>query len=343
MWNLCTAVLLTLMSLGAAQHAATTQGTLNYHRTRDVIYGRSYGTSLTMDVIRPRKNANGLGVIWIVSGGWYSSPESINSQSIELFVGELLKRGYTVFAVCHGSAPRFTIPEAIADVNRAVRFVRHHAEDYGVDPERLGVTGGSAGGHLSLMIGCGNAPANGKSPDPVERTPSRVSAVACFFPPTDFLNYGEAGKVVDFEKGVLAPFVASFEFKRFDEKRRRFVPVTEEKEILATYRQISPIEHVDAKDPPVLMIHGDKDTLVPYQQATTMLEKLKAAGVEAEVITRAGQGHGWANLGPDVAAIADWFDEHLKAKPATGRATTPSARQSATSPATKAMTRPAAR
>ena len=156
-----------------------------------MIYGRKFGTALTMDVFTPKQDANGLGVILVVSGGWFSSHEAIRPA----FVTPLLERGYTVFAVVHGSQPKFTIPEILQDMNRAVRFIRYHAKDYGIDPDRIGIYGGSAGGHLSLMQGTAGDEGDPKAKDPVDRVSSRVQAVACFFPPTDFLNYGKPGEV----------------------------------------------------------------------------------------------------------------------------------------------------
>ena len=114
-----------------------------------MVYGRKHGMALTMDVFTPKANANGAAIVWVVSGGWFSAHEAINPG----FIDEFLKRGYTVFAVVHGSQPRFTIPEIVKDMNRAVRFIRFHAKDYQIDPERIGITGASAGGHLSLMQG----------------------------------------------------------------------------------------------------------------------------------------------------------------------------------------------
>jgi acetyl esterase/lipase len=303
----------------AAPGAQAAPAGANYQRTKDIIYGRSYGTSLTMDVLTPAGDVkpNGVGVIWIVSGGWFSSPESIQPATIELFAGELLRRGYTVFAVCHGSQPKFTIPEAVNDINRAVRYIRYHAEDYSIDPDRIGVYGASAGGHLTMMMGCAPQPENPKAPDPVDRTSSKVQCVACFFPPTDFLNYGEQGKPVDLEKGVLAPFKAAFDFREYDGKSKRLLPVTDPKRIEQIERSISPIYGVDPADPPALIIQGDNDVLVPYQQATTMIDKLKAAGVDAKLITRKGGGHGWTNFDKDMVLIADWFDAHLRNVPAT--------------------------
>ena len=101
---------------------------LHAHRRR--IYGRKFGTALTLNVIAPKENANGAAIVWAVSGGWFSNHDGIQPA----FVGEYLKRGYTVFAVVHGSQPKFTIPEVLEDMNRAVRFIRSRAEQYKIDP-----------------------------------------------------------------------------------------------------------------------------------------------------------------------------------------------------------------
>src|SRR3954467_2755205 len=155
-------------------------GTPEYTRTEDVIYGRKFGTALTMDVFRPKEKANGAAIVWVVSGGGVSLHEQVPAK----FGGG----GFTMFAVVHGSQPRYTIVDAVADVNRAVRFIRFHAGDYGIDPDRIGITGGSAGGHLSLMQAMKPAAPNEKSPDPVERMRARVQAVSCLFPPTFLLH-----------------------------------------------------------------------------------------------------------------------------------------------------------
>ena len=117
----------------------------------DVVYGHKDGMALTFDVFKPASNSNGAGVLYIESGGWRSSWRP-TEQSRSRF-DQLLSKGFTVFVVRHGSAPRYNAHEAYGDVQRAVRFVRLHAQTYGVDPNRLGVYGGSAGGHLSLMLG----------------------------------------------------------------------------------------------------------------------------------------------------------------------------------------------
>src|SRR5437899_12784834 len=105
-------------SLAALSTTAKAADEPAFTRKEDVIYGRKYGTALTMDVFTPKKDVNGAAVIFVVSGGWNSSHDSIKP----VFVTEYLHRGYTVFAVVHGSQPKFTIPEMLTDMHRAVRF-----------------------------------------------------------------------------------------------------------------------------------------------------------------------------------------------------------------------------
>jgi enterochelin esterase-like enzyme len=285
----------------------------NYTRTEDVIYGRKHGVALTMDVLAPKGKANGRGIIFCVSGGWFSSKDSINPLIVQWFLKEFLDRGYTVFAVVHGSQPRFTIPEALDDMHRAVRFIKANAKTYGVDPDKLGITGGSAGGHLSLMQGCAPKDGNPKATDPVERESSRVAAVACFYPPTDFLNYGKEGEVA-LGTGTLKDFKAPFDFHEFDGKTKSFVPVTDEAKRRAIGRQISPVYAVTKDAAPALIVHGDADKLVPIQQAEVMVARLKDAGVPAELVVKKGQAHGWPGIDKDSPTLADWFDMHLLGK-----------------------------
>jgi acetyl esterase/lipase len=293
-----------LLSSPALLSAADGPG---FVRTEDVIYGRKFGTALTYDVFTPKENSNGAAIIWVVSGGWFSAHEAINPS----FFTEYLKRGYTVFAVVHGSQPKFTIPEVLGDMHRAVRHIRAHAADYKIDPERIGISGGSAGGHLSLMQGMAGDKGTPDAKDPVDRNSSRVQAVACFFPPTDFLNYGKEGEVA-LGRGVLKDFRAPFDFRELDEKKRAFVTVEDEGKLLEIGRQISPVYHASADDPPTLIIHGDKDLLVPIQQAELVVTKLKEASVEAQLVVKEGAAHGWKDIGNDLTIFADWFDKHLK-------------------------------
>jgi len=304
------AVPVVLLSLAVCASLAADPA--KFTRTEDVIYGRKYGTALTLDVFKPDES-NGVGLVFVVSGGWHSAHEAINLGFIQPF----LDRGYTVFAVVHGSQPKFTIPEVLEDMHRAVRFIRHHAKDYGVDPDRIGIFGGSAGGHLSLMQGTAGDAAAAEPKDDVDRTSSRVQAVACFFPPTDFLNYGKEGEVA-LGSGVLKDFRAPFDFHELKAIpgaapwHFTFEAVTDEETRREIGKRISPVNHVSEDDPPTLIVHGDADMLVPIQQARLMVEALEKQGVEAELFVRPGQGHGWAAIGEDLTLFADWFDEHLR-------------------------------
>ncbi len=295
---------LALLTLSApapvrAQEAA------EYKRTPDVIYGRKFGLALTLDVFKPAK-PNGAAVLSIASGGWFSRPELI----VPAFYGELLKRGYTVFAVVHGSQPKFTVPEILEDMHRAVRFVRYHAKDYGIDPDHIGIMGASAGGHLSLMQGTSGDDGDPKAKDPVERVSSRVQAVCAFFPPTDFLNYGKAGNEL-IDRDLQPPFTAAVDYQEFDRAKARFFPVTDKDKLREITKKISPLYHVTKASAPSLMIHGDADTLVPLQQSELMLAKLKEAGVASELLVKKGRGHEVLLIVSEIGSCGDWFDKYL--------------------------------
>ena len=175
-----------------------------FTRTEDVVYGRSDGTALTLDVFKPGR-PNGLAVVQVVSGGYVSSHEMIRPESFR----PLLGRGYTVFAVVPGSQPRYQVPEIQNHVNRAVRFIRHHARDYGIDPGRIGITGGSAGGNLALLVATagdvGDPHAQGSGRSRVEPGTGR----RVFFPLTDLLNWGRPSRHVGLQ-GHPTPFKAAF-------------------------------------------------------------------------------------------------------------------------------------
>ncbi|MBL8866471.1 MAG: alpha/beta hydrolase [Planctomycetia bacterium] len=282
-----------------------------FTRQEDVIYARKFGTALTMDIFTPKEKKNGAAVIFAVSGGWFSSKASINLG----FFNEMLKRGYVVFAVVHGSQPKFTIPEVLEDMHNATRFIRLNAAKHGVDPDRIAIMGGSAGGHLSLMQGCAFKPGDPKAKNPLETVSSKANAVGCFFPPTDFLNYGKEG-LVQLGDGTLKGFWAPFDFHEPNKEKGGFKPISDPERRLAIGKQISPVYHASKDSAPALIIHGDADKLVPIQQAELMIAKLKEHGVPCELVTKKGGDHGWVGMDKDILTIADWFDKHLPAKTA---------------------------
>lgn len=285
----------------------------SFVRTEDVIYGRKYGTALTLDVFAPKrteaKQPNGAAVIFAASGGFFSSHDFVNAGIAQ----EFLNRGYTVFEVVHGSQPKFTIPEILEDMHRAVRFIRSRAAQYQFDPNRIGIYGGSAGGHLSLMQGTAGTAGNPEAKDPVDRESSRVQAVACFYPPTDFMNYGKPGEIA-LGTGTLKDFRAPFDFHELNSATRAFVPITDTARVHEIGKAISPVNHVSKDDAPTLIIHGDMDTLVPIQQAELMIQKLKEADVPCELVVKKGGAHGWPGQDRDLVTFADWFDRYLLKK-----------------------------
>ena len=143
-----------------------------------------------------------------------------------------------------------------------------------------------------------------------------MQAVGCFFPPTDFLNYGTPG-FAWLNRGPKDALQAPFDFQRWNAEARRFEPVDEAARLKIAH-DISPIYHVTADDPPTLIIHGDKDALVPIQQSESIIAKLKQAGVPCELVVKPGEAHGWRDWHDDMRTIADWFDKHLKPTTPTG-------------------------
>ena len=273
-------------------------------RTEDVIYGRKHGLALTMDVFQPGEQ-NGCGLLFLVNGGWLSSKATPMMVTIRPEIFDVyLKRGYTVFAVVTSSQPKFTIREEIDDVLRAVRFVRANATHFDVRPDRLGVLGASSGGHLTLSIATQGGPGKPDSPDPVDRESSAVQAAACFFPPTDFLNYGEPGKS-GVGAGPLAPLAVAFSSQPLSQGEQQQLG-----------REISPIYHLTSKLPPTLIIHGDADEIVPLQQSEAFVARAKEVrAAPVKLIVRPGKAHGWGDFWKseeDVTAIADWFDQQLR-------------------------------
>lgn len=277
----------------------------------EVIYGRKDGMALTMVVLEPQAKPNGKAIINVMSGGWVSSydwlPWAINDSR------PFLDRGYTVFSVMHGSQPRYTIPDAVADLHRAVRFIRYHAQDYKINGDKIGITGSSAGGHLSLMMGTEDA-RDTAAKDPVDRVTGRVQAVACFFPPTDFLNFGFAGGNIMGAKPALAKssFLAPFLFTEWDSVNKYFPIINDTTMQNKIAWRVSPIYLVSPDDAPTFIIHGDADKVVPLQQSKIMIEGLKAAGVPCTLQIKPGAGHGWDGMNVERSAFADWFDKYLK-------------------------------
>jgi acetyl esterase/lipase len=275
---------------------AQDSGSLPYEQKVDVVYGEVHGTGLLMDVFAPKGKANGVGIIDVVSGAYYSDRRKLRDHVLAQVYSILCSHGCTIFAMRPGSRTRYTAAEMEAHVKTGIRYVKQHAAEYKIDPDRLGLTGASAGGHLATLAAV--TPEEGK-PDadsPLLRQNTHVKAAAIFFPPTDFLDWD--GKPADFK--TLGDLLFLGGAKGHSEE-----------EIKERAGQISPARLVKSPTVPFLLIHGDADPLVPLQQSQKMVAALKAAGGSAELIVKKGGGHPWMTLPEEVKTMADWFDQHL--------------------------------
>jgi len=266
-------------------------------RSDGVVYGERHGHPLTLDVITPEE-PNGLGIVLLVSGGWKSNPDNFGTW----MAAPLLRKGFTVFAVSHLSQPDATVSEIVADMNRAVRFVRHHADDYGIDPDRIGVTGASAGGHLSLMLVTRGGPGDPMAEDPIDRESSAVQAAAIFFPVTNLVDLGTSTENAG-DGGPPKSFRNSFGPEAHDLEKWKVIA-----------HDLSPVFHVRKKQAPVLIAHGDADTLTPLEQSEWFVEAAREAGAEVELLVRPGKSHGWLTMPLDIRRFAHWFENHLPRK-----------------------------
>jgi acetyl esterase/lipase len=245
--------------------------------------------ALTFDVIQPEEK-NGAAVLFMMSGGWVSfwvPPESFVSEAVPFGLNHfrtLVDKGYTLVIVRHGSAPQFKVPDAVADVRRAVRYIRANAEKLGIDPNRIGVCGGSAGGHLSLMLGTTSDEGTKDAQDEIDRVGNRVAAVVAYFPPveiSEFLQLKERFPALDFDEKLAA--------------------------------SVSPVRFVTADDAPTLLVHGDKDDLVKIDQSERISAAFEKEKVPFELIVIKGAGHSFTGDDGKRAsqALVEWFDKHL--------------------------------
>ncbi|MFZ4080147.1 MAG: alpha/beta hydrolase [Pirellula sp.] len=280
-WFLMFIAVAGLFTCGFSESRATAEDGLPKIR-EDVVYGHKDGMALTMDVFEPDANRKGIGLLFMVSGGWVSAwmPPA---QMSNLFK-PLLDEGYTIIAVRHGSSPKYAIPEIVEDVRKALQHVDKHAENWRIDKSKLGVFGFSAGGHLSLMLG---TTANDKKRGP------RIAAVAAVFPPTDLAPYKTPGNAR----------MDQFPALKFDSKRND---------------EFSPLRQVSSVDAPTLLVHGDKDELVPISHSQNIKEAFGKEQVPCELVVIQGAAHGFDAEGNRVMfeSMRDWFKKHLDQRPA---------------------------
>ena len=275
---------------------------LTYEHQQDIVYGHKDGLGLIMDVFKPKEDVNKAGVIWVVSGGMNSSPQQVRRPDLPNRLLALLDNGYTVFAVMHGSQPRFAILEICDDMRQSVRFIRTNANRFGVDGDRLGSIGFSSGGQLSLYLAT-----TGKD------AASRLQASIAYFPGTDMANFGKpATTITEHFRSVGHRALGPFDFKQWNESLGKFESVMDVEERKRIFVEFSPITHVSADDPPVLLFHGDRDRLVPIQQSRSFLSKMKGAGATCELHVAEGKNHGWGRpMDGEIDKMIGWFDRHL--------------------------------
>jgi acetyl esterase/lipase len=277
-----------------------------YSQRENVVYGEADGVGLVMDIFTPAREANGLGIIDVISGAWHSDRGKIRDHARAQTFQILCGKGYTVFAVRPGSITKFSAPEMLAHINDGIHWVKEHAEDYKIDRDRLGLMGASAGGHLACLAAVTATDGKADAPNGDKMADTRVKAVAVFFPITDFLNYN--GKPIDARANSdMGRLVRRLAFPQG-------VADATDSEINQTLRGISPARLVTPQSPPFLLIHGDADPAVPLQQSETMVAALKQANVPAELIVKHGGGHPWLTIHDEVKLLADWFDKQLLPK-----------------------------
>ncbi|MHC1785154.1 MAG: alpha/beta hydrolase fold domain-containing protein [Anaerolineaceae bacterium] len=263
---------------------------------KDITYCTMDGVELKMDVYYPRTADNSWPlVIYIHGGGWVKGDKELGAGAVE--IAQLKKAGFLVASINYRLAPEFQFPAQIQDVKCAVRHFRAHASEYNLNPEKIGVWGGSAGGHLVSLLGTSDESAGWEVGEYLDQS-SRVQAVVDMFGPADLYLAFES------EPGFLC--------------REVFGATSNSDPVLA---QASPVTYVSPDDPPFLILHGDQDNLVPVEHSEVLYEKLQAAGVPSELVIVKNAGHGFKPMDGKAidptrfeisTTIQTFFEENLK-------------------------------
>jgi acetyl esterase/lipase len=275
---------------------------------KNVVYGMYSGTALLLDVHFPAK-ANGLGIVFVPGSGWsaplgYSAPPLKENPQVEMYVPSLLQAGYTVFTVTHRAIPTFRYPAPVEDIQRAVRFIRHNATRFAIDATRIGGSGGSSGAHLVGLVAMMDGGGDPQDPDPVNRESAKLQCITLRAAPIDLL---EAKINVGLGADALALMLGASNVTAAPKTSQEY----------KTAWAASPINHVTKDDPPTLLLNGDADRTVPFEQAELMDAALKKAGVPVKVLRIEGADHGpmfpGAKNPPDYKGeIVRWFDQYLR-------------------------------
>ena len=232
-------------------------------------------------------------MIYIHGGGWRAGSKDRIPGWLQTFVED---GSLSVISVEYRFTDVETHPAQVNDCLRAIQFVRHNASKWNLDPQRLGVTGGSAGGHLSAYVALHDDVANPDSDDPVEGESSRVACAVSFAGPTDWSLLSS----IDHRHPAYRQLLG-------------YEPGTPASEMSAKLiRDVSPISLVSKDDPPILQVHGDADVIVPLKHASNLNEELKATGVPSELVVIPGGNHAVAGAGSQVTERPTTFvRQHL--------------------------------
>lgn len=259
---------------------------------RNIEYSNPDGQHLQLNLARPKNSTNALPAILCIHGGGFRAGTREGYDSLCL---KFAQRGFVAATVTYRLAPKYQFPAAIYDVKASVRWLRANAAKYQIDPARIGVTGSSAGGHLAQFLG---VTAGVKEFEGDGGNASRSSGVACVvnqYGPSDFTK--SYGKSVDAAEVLPLWLGGNLETARQQHIRS------------------SPLNWVTPNAAPTLIQHGTEDKYVAYEQAVWMRDRLQSCGVEAELMTFEGAGHGFGGEDAKKAqqAMFSFFEKHLNA------------------------------
>jgi acetyl esterase/lipase len=244
-----------------------------------------------MDILRPREASTRRPAVLCIHGGGFraGSRKGYLAQCIRL-----AQHGYVAATADYRLAPKAQFPAAVNDVKAAVRYLRANAARLGIDPERIGVMGGSAGGHLALFLGVTGGVQEFEGDGPNRDQSSRVSCVVSWYGPSDLTK--SYGRSVDTAE-VLPLFLGG----DVNQARQKHI-------------QASPLYWVTPEAPPTLAIQGTRDRYVNYEQSVWIIDRLLAAGVPAELETIEGADHGFkgADAARAEARMVAFFDRYLQ-------------------------------
>jgi len=271
----------------------------------DLTYATVGTEKLKLDLAMPKAGGPYPCLIGLHGGAWKSgSRKDLNRQLPLLdfgggersFIDFTSAHGYVVVTVSYRLVPKAKFPAQIEDVKAAIRWLRAHAAEYNIDPQRFGVLGFSAGGHLAALVGTSDKDAGFDVGEHLDQS-SRVQAVADFFGPSDMSLYAETPGIED---AFMVPLLGA----RYADKPELF-------------RKASPIEYVTKDDPPFLIMHGTLDVIVPLLHSKRLHEKLLAVGVKSEFIPMRNRGHGWfdESVKESNKKMLAFFADAFKAKP----------------------------